>query len=914
MKFAFQTIIWGRHIHDLELVLEIIAACGYTGVEFAQRPKDIRVRDEGRPGGFRPIHNIDELLSLLAVCGLTLVSLAGGSLRERIEFCGPSFRPEYLYVDDFGDAEKKVLDEITSEVARTGTRPKPFAFGLHPHWFMTVQRWSQAIDILKRHRQSLPNGHCLRLLPDTAHLTIAGDDPVKAVQNTALDDLAAVHLKDWTPGYGRYSHRYAQGFVPLGNGIVPLEGVLAELKRKAFDGWVIVEQDAAAFVPAQAAMECAQWLAKQDFPIKPSKSVVGELVRREVEVRKRVPILDHKAKGELKLLRAMLQAETRGISCCYQSVVDTFMELGGLDAAKLYSYYPRTEELYLLAAAGLPECPCEKVIKKRDGEPDNLLMEVVTNKEIVSFDLTDSEKERRFRDKDFLGRLTGKKMRVVPVFNPSNTHHLRFLLVLFPKTDDDWCDEGELAHLGEYVARIVDHVGDEICAAAATLTSYHCAHSRTKEQFLKKLVELITDEIDCEAMSILLQDETGTELRLAVTTGIEWNPSLKSHEQCYHKGDGLTGKTWKDGEMRLVSNASGERQLDRSSRKISWEINRNQDRSECLFAPLGRLGGEVFGVIRLVNKSAVPNSRAATVFTDDDAAKLDAIIQSALPYLELLNTQHHQAVALSRLNHELQNPLSGTKWAADLLREKLKMKGITDLKSELGADYLDEIAVYQQFMSRLALNATLFGSGFDQLKPEFDIHDLGLTVVEPVARQLRPLLTRYGLPEDRITVDKFQSIIPPIYVDMLMMQQVFFNLLTNAIKYHDQAQDFRIHVKGGCESLNGLPQHYFIDVEDWGIGLDSDPDSPERMFLPGVRGAEVSKEKDVSGTGIGLSLVRDIIMRHGGTVAFAPNADAQGKSRDTSIVKAKEQNLYRKPTRIRIALPLSLREAKPCVA
>jgi len=407
MKFAFQTIIWGRHINDVELVFDIIAACGYAGVEFAQRPKDIRVRDKEKPGDSRPIHNIDELLNLLAVRGLTLVSLAGGSLCERMEFCGPNFRPEYLYVENFGDKEIKILDEIASEAVKTGTQPKPFIFGLHPHWFMNVQRWPQALDILKRHGQSLPGSHRLRLLPDTAHLTIAGDNPVKAVQDTALTDLAAVHLKDWTPSYGRYSHRYAQGFVPLGQGIVPLKEILAELAGKGFNGWVVVEQDSAAFVPAQAALECAQWLAKQGCLSKPSPDVVGELVSKEVEVRKRVPILDSKASGELKLLRAMLRATTRGISYCYQSVVDTFLELGGLDAAKLYSYYPRTEELYLLAAAGLPECPCEKIVKTRDTEPHNLLMDVVANKEPVTFDLTKSENKRRFGDKDFLNRLTG---------------------------------------------------------------------------------------------------------------------------------------------------------------------------------------------------------------------------------------------------------------------------------------------------------------------------------------------------------------------------------------------------------------------------------------------------------------------------------------------------------------------------
>jgi ABC-type multidrug transport system fused ATPase/permease subunit len=82
------------------------------------------------------------------------------------------------------------------------------------------------------YREQHPTGRLLRFVPDTAHMTIVGDNPIDAI-NELFDDLIAVHLKDWTPAYGRYSQRNAQGFVSLGTGMVPLGEVLKVLAAQA---------------------------------------------------------------------------------------------------------------------------------------------------------------------------------------------------------------------------------------------------------------------------------------------------------------------------------------------------------------------------------------------------------------------------------------------------------------------------------------------------------------------------------------------------------------------------------------------------------------------------------------------------------------------------------------------------------
>jgi PAS domain S-box-containing protein len=93
-----------------------------------------------------------------------------------------------------------------------------------------------------------------------------------------------------------------------------------------------------------------------------------------------------------------------------------------------------------------------------------------------------------------------------------------------------------------------------------------------------------------------------------------------------------------------------------------------------------------------------------------------------------------------------------------------------------------------------------------------------------------------------------------VYIDTLLLHRILINLLTNAIKY--SADDTRIDVTAWRE-LDDL----FLSVRDQGIGIS--PEDQERIFDPFFRADNVG---DIPGTGIGLSLVRDCVTAHGGTI------------------------------------------------
>jgi len=98
--------------------------------------------------------------------------------------------------------------------------------------------------------------------------------------------------------------------------------------------------------------------------------------------------------------------------------------------------------------------------------------------------------------------------------------------------------------------------------------------------------------------------------------------------------------------------------------------------------------------------------------------------------------------------------------------------------------------------------------------------------------------------------------LPPVVIgDTAAMEQVFTNLISNAIKYAPLAPDIFI---AGC-LRDGLAA---ISIRDQGVGIDAD-DLP-KMFQRYFR---ARSSTGIAGTGIGLHLVKQIMEAHSGTIA-----------------------------------------------
>ncbi len=102
-----------------------------------------------------------------------------------------------------------------------------------------------------------------------------------------------------------------------------------------------------------------------------------------------------------------------------------------------------------------------------------------------------------------------------------------------------------------------------------------------------------------------------------------------------------------------------------------------------------------------------------------------------------------------------------------------------------------------------------------------------------------------------ITSDK----LPDVYMGDLHLQQVFQNLIGNAVKYRSERSP-RIHV-----SARQLGTMWCFSVQDNGIGID--PEYKEKIFGVFKR---LSHDRHYSGTGIGLAICQRVVERYGGRI------------------------------------------------
>jgi signal transduction histidine kinase len=123
-----------------------------------------------------------------------------------------------------------------------------------------------------------------------------------------------------------------------------------------------------------------------------------------------------------------------------------------------------------------------------------------------------------------------------------------------------------------------------------------------------------------------------------------------------------------------------------------------------------------------------------------------------------------------------------------------------------------------------------------------------------LAGAFRPAAEHAGL---RLRVD-CPTLPAPVPVDPEMWEKVVFNLLSNAVKYTHQGE---IHV-----SLRWEDAHAVLAVRDTGVGIPED--ALPRLFERFYR-VRTTRGRSHEGTGIGLSLVRELVKLHGGTVSVA---------------------------------------------
>ncbi|HEX7707992.1 MAG TPA: ATP-binding protein [Thermoanaerobaculia bacterium] len=240
---------------------------------------------------------------------------------------------------------------------------------------------------------------------------------------------------------------------------------------------------------------------------------------------------------------------------------------------------------------------------------------------------------------------------------------------------------------------------------------------------------------------------------------------------------------------------------------------------------------------------------------------------------------------LATLSHELRTPLSAVLGWAQLLQISGQSGGMFDealtaitrnakLQVQLIDDLLD--------MSRITLG-----------KLRLELRPVSLSdVLHAAAHAIAPSASVKDL-RVTINVDDDRSV---VHGDPDRLQQVFWNLLTNAVKFTPAGGQIEILMRHS----NG---EAVVEIHDSGMGIDSE-------FIPHIferfRQADASTTRRHGGLGIGLALVRQLVEIHGGRVA----AESEGEGRGSTFTVALPSSTAELPAKETAGEPMNVEASR----
>jgi len=233
---------------------------------------------------------------------------------------------------------------------------------------------------------------------------------------------------------------------------------------------------------------------------------------------------------------------------------------------------------------------------------------------------------------------------------------------------------------------------------------------------------------------------------------------------------------------------------------------------------------------------------------------------------QLLNREHSARAAAEQANrlkdqflavvsHELRTPLNAILGWAELLQSgKLDQP-----KEDRASRAILESAKRQAQLIDELLDVARIMSG--KLRLERSTVDL-VDIAESAVAVVQPVIEAKHI---RVEIESSPGL-SPVFGDSSRLQQVIWNLLSNAVKFTPEAGIVRVRLHTGAGRAEMI-------VSDSGDGIPAD-------FLPHVfepfRQADATTTRTHAGLGLGLSIVKQIVEAHGGTVTAENNPVGRG--------------------------------------
>ena len=217
--------------------------------------------------------------------------------------------------------------------------------------------------------------------------------------------------------------------------------------------------------------------------------------------------------------------------------------------------------------------------------------------------------------------------------------------------------------------------------------------------------------------------------------------------------------------------------------------------------------------------------------------------------LELLRAQKTKELFLANISHEIRTPINGIAGMADLLSQNPSADDQTL--------YLKAIKTAAENL-KVIINDILDLASIESGKLKFEKINFHLD------ETIRSLVDTFRLQsqEKGILLEyKMDSKIPGVFIgDPVRLNQILINLISNALKFTHQGS---IKISISIDQIKDKDYYLKFEIKDTGIGI---PKSKLKTIFESFSQADASVTRKYGGTGLGLTIVRQLVQLQHGTI------------------------------------------------
>ena len=253
-------------------------------------------------------------------------------------------------------------------------------------------------------------------------------------------------------------------------------------------------------------------------------------------------------------------------------------------------------------------------------------------------------------------------------------------------------------------------------------------------------------------------------------------------------------------------------------------------------------------------KEMSPNTLSDSIEIEGGGEEIQELVKSFNQMTEQLD----EAFAMQRrfsasAAHELRTPITVLRTKLDVFKKKKREQH----------EYDELITTMETYIDRLSSIITDLLE-FAETSELGEVEDVSLeSVVKTVVDDLKPIaqnnMINMQIDEQSMTQSEAQTFI--VKGNTNLLYRALYNLVENAIRYNNEEGSVSI-------TLETKGQEGVVIIADTGVGIA--PEQRELVFEPFYR-VNKSRSREFGGAGIGLSLVKTILKRHGASITISEN-------------------------------------------